>query len=112
MSQEGTRKQHESQEPREDENPNRTPRKNSQEDNRNAGKERNNPSNNPSGNPQRRQERSGTPHHDRDQQQNSRDTTNREGGQTRNHTNPSHEDNKTPDSEKARRSQTEDRPAR
>ncbi len=119
MSQEATRKRHESQKPREDENPNRTPGKGSQEDTRNPGQDRNNPSNIPTGDPQRRQDRSGTPQNDRDQSDHSRDTNNRQGGpaeqqnnKNRKDSNPSQEDNKDPDGKKPRRSKTDDRPVR
>lgn len=119
MSQEATRKQQESHKPREAENPNGTPRKDTQEENRNPGQDPDNPSNNPTGDPQRRQERSRTTLNDRNQQDDSRDATNRQAGQTekqnnqnRKDSNPSQEDNKNPGGEKEHRSQTDDQPSR
>jgi hypothetical protein len=92
VSQEATRKQHESQKPHEDENPKRTPGKDTQEDNRNPGQDRNNPSNNPNGGPQRGQDRSGTPQNDRDQPDHSRGTSNRQGGPTEQQDNENRKD--------------------
>ncbi|GAC1677075.1 MAG: hypothetical protein PVS2B2_13200 [Candidatus Acidiferrum sp.] len=121
MSQQGTRQQHETQKPREDENnPNRSPEKDSRSENRNQGQDRSQKTVNQTDNQQRKQEQSGATHSDSQTPINGRETSAKPDGQTegqdnQNYKNPNsshHDNNKNREEEKSSGSRTEERPKR